>query len=144
MIDVAAAAEARSRIMSAIRSKDTKPELRLRRALYAEGVRGWRCHPKRVAGKPDVAFAGLQLAVFVDGCFWHGHPDHFTPGKSGRYWDEKIARNQERDRRVNAQLADEGWKVMRFWDFEVNEDAASCARNVAREVEKRRKRRETR
>jgi len=136
--------DARSRIMSAIRSKDTKPELRLRRALHAEGVRGWRCHPKRVAGKPDVAFVGLQLAVFVDGCFWHGHPDHFTPGKSGRYWDEKIASNQERDRRVNAQLEGEGWKVMRFWDLEVNEDAASCARKVAREVEKRRRRRETR
>lgn len=116
--------------MARIRSKDTKPEIRLRRALYAAGVRGWRCHPKRVPGKPDVAFIGRRVAVFVDGRFWHGHPDFFTPGKSGEYWDAKIERTKERDRTANATLAEAGWTVLRFWDFEVEDDLNNCVAAV--------------
>lgn len=119
--------ETRSRVMSRIRSKDTKPELLLRRELHGRGIRGWRCHPKTVAGKPDVAFTRWQVAVFVDGCFWHGHPDFFTPGKSGAYWDAKIARTQERDRIANETLRAEGWTVLRFWDFEIEEALNRCA-----------------
>lgn len=120
--------------MSRIRSKDTKPELRLRKGLYAAGVRGWRCHVKGVPGKPDVAFVGLKLAVFVDGGFWHGHPDHFTFGKSGQFWDDKIARNQERDRENDRDLAAAGWTVIRLWDFEINRELARCVSEVAGEV----------
>lgn len=126
--------EQRSRVMSRIRSKDTKPELRLRKGLYAAGVRGWRCHVKGVPGKPDVAFVGLKLAVFVDGGFWHGHPDHFTFGKSGQFWDDKIARNQERDRENDRDLAAAGWTVIRLWDFEVNRELERCVSEVAGEV----------
>ena len=129
--------------MATIPSRDTKPELLLRRTMFAHGLRGWRCHPKRVPGKPDIAFVGLRLAVFVDGAFWHGHPDHFTPGKSGAFWDEKIARNRQRDADVDARLGAEGWKVLRFWDFEVNEDPAACAQKVGHEVFARRKSRKT-
>src|SRR5687767_6028947 len=75
--------ETRSRVMARIRSRNTGPELALRRALHAAGVRGWRCHAKHLPGKPDLAFTRWRVAVFVDGCFWHGHPDFFTPGKSG-------------------------------------------------------------
>lgn len=117
--------------MARIRSKDTKPELALRRALWAAGIRGWRVHPKALPGKPDVAFTRRRVAVFVDGCFWHGHPDFFTPGKSGSYWDSKIARTQERDRLANEALASDGWVVLRFWDFEVEADVASCVAAVA-------------
>jgi DNA mismatch endonuclease (patch repair protein) len=67
----------------------------------------------------------------VDGRFWHGHPDYFTPGKSGAYWDAKIERTQERDKRANEHLAADGWSVLRFWDFEVEADAARCATAVA-------------
>lgn len=116
--------------MSRIRSKDTRPELALRRELYRIGVRGWRCHPKRVPGKPDLAFGPRRVAVFVDGCFWHGHPDFFTPGKSGAYWDAKIARTQERDRAANEALAAAGWTVLRFWDFAVEDDLEGCANQV--------------
>jgi DNA mismatch endonuclease (patch repair protein) len=116
--------------MSRIRSKDTKPELMLRRELFRRGVRGWRCHPATVQGKPDVAFTRRGVAVFVDGCFWHGHPEFFTPGKSGAYWDAKIARTQERDRQANEGLAAAGWDVLRFWDFEVETDLAACADRV--------------
>lgn len=123
--------ETRSRVMSRIRSTNTKPELALRRALWAEGVRGWRCHPRMVPGKPDLAFTRWRVAVFVDGCFWHGHPDYFTPGKSGTYWDEKIARTQERDRNANEALNDAGWRVIRLWDFEVEQSLDRCTKRIA-------------
>jgi DNA mismatch endonuclease, patch repair protein len=126
--------ETRSRVMARIRSKDTKPELALRRALHAVGVRGWRCHAKVVPGKPDLAFTRWRVAVFVDGRFWHGHPDYFTPGKSGAYWDAKIARTQERDNQANAALAEAGWRVVRFWDFEVEDDLDKCVERILGEL----------
>jgi DNA mismatch endonuclease (patch repair protein) len=122
--------ETRSRVMARIRSKDTTPELALRRALYGRGVRGWRCHARTVPGKPDLAFTRWRVAVFVDGCFWHGHPDYFTPGKSGAYWDAKIARTQERDKIANETLEAAGWTVIRFWDFEVEHNLESCIERV--------------
>jgi DNA mismatch endonuclease (patch repair protein) len=122
--------ETRSRVMSRIRSRDTKPELALRRALYASGERGWRCHNRQLPGKPDLAFTRWRVAVFVDGCFWHGHPDFFTPGKSGAYWDAKIERTKERDRIANTALAEGGWTVLRFWDFEVEDDLEGCVAAV--------------
>jgi DNA mismatch endonuclease (patch repair protein) len=120
----------RSRVMSRIRSKNTKPELALRRGLFAVGVRGWRCHPRTVPGKPDLAFARWRVAVFVDGCFWHGHPDYFTPGKSGAYWDTKIERTKERDRLANEALAADGWTVIRYWDFDIENDLDGCVGGV--------------
>jgi DNA mismatch endonuclease (patch repair protein) len=123
--------ETRSRVMARIRSKNTKPELALRRALFGAGIRGWRCHPRTVAGKPDLAFTRWRVAVFVDGCFWHGHPDYFTPGKSGAYWDAKIARTQQRDRLANAALGEAGWVVLRFWDFDVEGDLGGCVARIA-------------
>jgi DNA mismatch endonuclease (patch repair protein) len=122
--------ETRSRVMSKIRSKDTKPELALRRALWSAGLRGWRVHAKAYPGKPDVAFTRWKVAIFVDGRFWHGHPDFFTPGKSGAYWDAKIARTQERDRLANETLAMDGWRVLRLWDFEVEQDTSACVQQV--------------
>ena len=116
--------------MARIRSRDTKPELSLRRALFAAGVRGWRCHARSLPGKPDLAFTRWKVAVFVDGCFWHGHPDFFTPGKSGSYWDAKIARTQERDRQATEALQGAGWRVLRLWDFEVEEELSRCVSHV--------------
>ena len=115
--------------MARVRTKDTAPELALRRALWASGVRGWRCHPKGIAGRPDLAWRGRRVAVFVDGAFWHGHPS-FYRGQSGRFWDEKIARNRARDARVNAELAAAGWKVIRLWDFEIERNLGECVRRV--------------
>src|SRR6266576_5886574 len=104
--------ETRSRVMSRIRASDTEPELALRRELFRCGFRGWRCHPKGVPGKPDLAFTRLHVAIFVDGRFWHGHPDFFTPGKSGSYWDEKIERTKQRDALADEALAASGWDVL--------------------------------
>src|SRR4051794_39700592 len=116
--------------MSRIRSRNTKPELALRSALWASGLRGWRVHAKTLPGKPDLAFTRWRIAVFVDGCFWHGHPDFFTPGKSGSYWDAKIERTKERDRQANEALSAAGWTVLRFWDFEVEQDLDRCVAEV--------------
>lgn len=115
--------------MSRVRTRDTAPELELRRALWASGVRGWRLHPRRVPGKPDLAWLGRRIAVFVDGAFWHGHPDYYR-GQSGPFWDEKIARNRARDERVTGELVAEGWTVLRFWDFEVERHVERCVESV--------------
>jgi DNA mismatch endonuclease (patch repair protein) len=116
--------------MAAVRSADTAPEMRLRQALYAAGVRGWRCHYRRAPGKPDLAWPALRVAVFVDGAFWHGHPSRHKPGRSGSYWDEKIARNVERDRQVDAELESRGWAVVRVWDFEVARELPAVVERI--------------
>jgi DNA mismatch endonuclease (patch repair protein) len=121
--------EARSALMSRVKNRDTAPEVALRRALFAAGVRGWRCHAKSVPGRPDISFRGRRLAIFTDGAFWHGHPDYYR-GQSGRFWNEKIARNRERDARVNRELAEAGWRVIRFWDFEIEKSLDDCVQRV--------------
>lgn len=108
--------------MASIRSKDTKPELAVRRGLRAAGATGYRVHVGTLVGRPDVAFTRWRVAVFVDGAYWHGHPDHFEPASATLYWREKIARTQERDRAANETLRSAGWKVIRCWDFEVKSD----------------------
>ena len=115
--------------MSRVRTKDTAPEIALRRALWASGVRGWRLHPKDLPGRPDLAFRRARLSVFVDGAFWHGHPDYYH-GQSGAFWDAKIARNRERDREVSVSLRELGWRVLRFWDFEIDAAPEECAGRV--------------
>jgi DNA mismatch endonuclease, patch repair protein len=122
--------EQRKRIMAAIRSKNTSPEVKLRQALFQAGVRGWRCHYKRAPGKPDLAWPALRVALFVDGAFWHGHASRHKPGRSGPYWDTKIASNVARDRAADAALQAAGWKVIRVWDFEVRRDLAGVLAQV--------------
>jgi DNA mismatch endonuclease (patch repair protein) len=116
--------------MQSVRSGDTSPELALRRALYALGIRGWRCHRRDIPGKPDLSFGRARLAVFVDGGFWHGHPNRHWPGRIGPYWDAKIARNQARDVRVGEVLQGQGWTVLRLWDFDVLADPQVAAQKV--------------
>jgi len=128
-------ARTRSRMMAAVRRENTAPELALRRALHALGVRGYRLHRRDIPGSPDIVWIGRRVAVFVDGSFWHGHPSAYKPGKSGEFWDKKIARNIERDRAVDAELTARGWIVLRFWDFEVKADALRCAERVKQVLE---------
>ena len=116
--------------MSRIRGTNTLPEISLRKALYSLGVRGWRLHSSRLPGKPDLAFGRWKVAVFVDGAFWHGHSSKFSPGRLSPSWETKIKANQERDHRVDRQLAAMGWCVVRLWDFEVGKDAVVQAERV--------------
>src|ERR1700733_5219019 len=126
----------RSALMSRVKTRDTAPEVALRRALWAAGVRGWRLHPRTVPGKPDLAWIGRRVAVFVDGAFWHGHPDYYW-GQSGPFWDAKIARNRARDEKVNSELATAGWAVLRFWDFEVHRDLQECVTRIKKALQNR-------
>ncbi len=121
----------RSALMSRVKTRDTAPELKLRRALWAAGLRGWRLHSRGVSGRPDIAWLGRRVAIFVDGAFWHGHPDHYW-GQSGRFWDEKIDRNRSRDEKVTRELVDDGWIVLRLWDFEIEQDVLRCVDQVRR------------
>lgn len=122
--------EQRSRTMSRIRSSDTGPELALRRALWRRGLRGYRLHLRSLPGKPDVAWSRYKVAVFVDGAFWHGHPSAFKSGKSGAYWDTKIARNIERDQAATLALEALGWRVLRLWDFQLKADLEGCIAQI--------------
>jgi DNA mismatch endonuclease, patch repair protein len=112
--------------MAAIRSKNTKPELALRAMLRDAGATGYRIHARQIPGKPDVAFTRWHVAVFVDGAFWHGHPDHFNPASATTYWREKIARTQQRDRAAEAALDSLGWRVVRFWDLDLAANPTEC------------------
>lgn len=111
---------ARSRNMAAIRRTDTRPELLLRSALHARGLRFRKDYPIRAEGRiirPDVAFTKYRLAVFLDGCFWHGCPEHGRPPKSNNsYWLPKLAKNAQRDRDQTRILRDAGWTVVRVWE----------------------------
>lgn len=125
-----ASSAGRQRIMASIRSRDTRPERLLRKALWDAGVRGWRCDWRGPGGRVDIAFTRWKVAVFVDGSFWHGHPSKWQPDRWKGYWDEKIKRNIARDARHNAALRDAGWLVIRVWDFEVEHEPAALAARI--------------
>lgn len=120
----------RSRIMSRVRSKNTRLEVSFRRALWASGLRGWRCHVRSVPGTPDLAWKGRRIAVFLDSAWWHGHPSRWKPGRHPKSWDEKIQRNRHRDAEVNRALERAGWTVVRIWDFEFERDPNACVGQV--------------
>lgn len=108
--------------MSRQRTRDTEPELVLRRELHARGMRYRVGYP--VPGNRrrsiDIAFVGIQLAVFVDGCFWHGCPVHGTwPMTNAEWWENKIVMNRERDADTDRLLRDHGWESLRLWEHEV-------------------------
>ncbi|MFC9280211.1 very short patch repair endonuclease [Streptomyces collinus] len=136
-----ASSAANRRSMLGNRNRDTSPERALRSLVHAAGLR------YRVAAKPlpgmrrtaDLVFRPTRVAVFVDGCFWHGCPDHFVPPKTNPdYWREKIGRNVQRDRDTDERLRQAGWLVLRFWE---HESAEHCSRAVCEAVASRRKER---
>ena len=125
-----------SRQMAAVRGRGNKTtELRLRMALVRAGIRDWRVHEKGILGSPDFYFPKRKLAVFVDGCFWHGCPTcGHVPRKHGAFWKAKIERNRERDRDVRRRLKRSGHHVIRFWEHELARDIDDCIRRITRAV----------
>lgn len=132
--------EQRRKNMQAIRSKDTSIELRLRKALWQEGIR-YRKNYKKLPGKPDIAITKYRIAVFCDSDFWHGYDWEARNQriKSNReYWIPKIERNMERDRAVTAQLQEAGWIVLRFWEWQIKKHLDKCVDDVRKAVLSRR------
>lgn len=128
--------QARSTLMRRIKSNGTAPELALRGALWAAGLR-YRLRSK-LPGKPDITFPAARVAVFVDGCFWHRCPIHgHVPKGNIGYWAKKLARNRERDLAANRALGECGWLPMRVWEHEVTEDLASCVARISKAVQLR-------
>ncbi len=124
-------------IMRANVRKNTKPELKVRQLLHAAGLRYRVDLAPSTTDKrrrADIVFTRLKVAVFIDGCFWHGCPEHFVPPKANAdYWGPKIARNRERDAETTAMLNREGWTVLRYWE---HEDAVRVASEIVRLVRK--------
>ncbi len=125
--------------MQAIRSRDTKPERLIRRLVHATGLR------YRVAAKPlpdlrrtaDMVFRTAKVAVFIDGCYWHGCPEHYVAPKTNPgYWSDKVARNMARDRDTDQRLTEAGWLVLRFWE---HQDSDACALSIVNAVRERRR-----
>lgn len=121
----------RSERMSRVRSKDTRPELLVRRLTHAAGFR-YRLHDKRLPGRPDMVFRGRRKVVFVHGCFWHRHsnPDcklARMPKSRLDFWKPKLDANRERDKRVQGELAHEGWETLIVWECETRRK--ECLKN---------------
>jgi DNA mismatch endonuclease (patch repair protein) len=113
--------EQRSYNMSRIRSKHTKPEIIVRKFLYSKGIR-YRIHYSKLPGKPDIAIPRAKTAIFVNGCFWHGHKgckNAKVPSTNRDFWVNKITVNLERDSRIKRQLNDKGWRVLVVWECQL-------------------------
>jgi DNA mismatch endonuclease (patch repair protein) len=120
----------RSAVMRRVKGRDTKPEMVVRRALTRLGAR-YRLHRKDLPGSPDVAMPGRRLAVFVHGCFWHGHDcarGARVPKQNRDYWTAKVARNRARDQKAREALAALGWRVETIWECELKDPAGLEAR----------------
>lgn len=115
-------AKQRSYNMSQIKSKDTYTEIKFRRFIWENGIRGYRVKNK-IVGKPDLYFPKQKLAIFIDGCFWHKCPeDYIRPKTKKSFWDKKIEENIKRDKVVNSKLKREGTEVVRFWEHEIEKN----------------------
>ncbi|EIF51383.1 very short patch repair endonuclease [Sulfurovum sp. AR] len=122
----------RSENMRRIKSKDTSIEILLRKELWKRGLR-YQKNAKDVCGKPDIVFKGKKLAVFADSEFWHGKyllEEKYIPKTNTEFWVKKITRNIERDKKVNEELKDKGWIVLRFWEADIRKNLLDCADKI--------------
>lgn len=113
--------EQRSRCMSAVKGKDTKPEMIVRKYLFSKGLR-YRLHVRSMPGNPDIVLPKYKTVVFIDGCFWHGHEDckyYKLPKSNIEFWASKITNNKNRDIQNKVKLKELGWRVIRVWECEI-------------------------
>ncbi|MEM7268812.1 MAG: very short patch repair endonuclease [Pseudomonadota bacterium] len=121
----------RSEVMRRVKARDTKPEMLVRATLRQLGFPGYRLDRKDLPGRPDIAFIGRRKAIFVHGCFWHGHDckrGARVPKTNADYWRAKIARNQERDARATQALDEMGWETLTLWECELKSIEGFSAR----------------
>lgn len=131
--------EKRSKMMSCIKGKNTKPEMLLRKELWSRGLR-YRVNNKDLPGKPDISIKKYKLAVFVDGEFWHGYnwsKKKMKIKSNRKFWIPKIERNMQRDEENNLKLKEKGYKVIRYWAKEVKDDVSACAEPIVEYLEKK-------
>jgi DNA mismatch endonuclease, patch repair protein len=129
---VSESAEQRSRTMRAVKSRDTNPELTIRRLLHSKGYR-YRLHRADLPGSPDIVFPSRRKVIFVHGCFWHSHScprGARIPTNNREYWKQKIARNMARDAKVLATLEENGWRSLVVWECELRKPADSVERAI--------------
>jgi DNA mismatch endonuclease, patch repair protein len=123
-------AEVRSRIMSRVRGRDTGPERAVRSLVWSRGLR-YRTHDSSVPGRPDISHKGKRVAVFLDGCFWHGCPKHYTrPASRQEFWDAKLAANRDRREAVLKDLRAKGWNVVQVWECDIESSPVRVANRV--------------
>ncbi|QCR23847.1 very short patch repair endonuclease [Pontibacter sp. SGAir0037] len=117
-----------SRSMRGNKAKDTKPELLLRRALWQEGLRGYRVHWRKAPGKPDVCYPGRHLAIFIHGCFWHNCPrcNQPLPKTNTTFWSAKFNGNRQRDERYKIMYREAGWQRVVIWECQLKQDIAGA------------------
>jgi DNA mismatch endonuclease (patch repair protein) len=122
----------RSAIMRAVKSQRTKStEIRLRAALASNGLRGWKVQAAQLPGKPDFVFLTQKLAIFADGCVWHGCSQCYRRPQSRQdYWDAKVRNNVSRDRRNRSRLRRLGWHTLRVWEHEISTDIPKVCRRI--------------
>lgn len=123
-------------MMSKIRSKNTKPEILLRKSLWAKGLR-YRVNVKSLPGSPDIVIRRYKLAIFIDGEFWHGYnwDEKKDTIKSNRdFWIPKIERNMQRDFQNNLKLKADGWIVLRFWEHQVKKELQKCLEAIIAQI----------
>jgi DNA mismatch endonuclease (patch repair protein) len=127
-----ASSQAVRRQMLGNKGSDTRPEIRVRTALWAAGLRGYRVNWKTPVGRPDIAFVGRRIAIFVHGCFWHScpHCQIPRPKTNADYWERKFIRNKERDMRKVRDLQAAGWKVIELWECQTKKDIEACVTKV--------------
>ncbi len=139
--DTLQVSEPTAKAMRANRATDTNPEVRLRQALWAAGLRGYRKNVRRLPGSPDVVFGPAKVCVFLHGCFWHGCERcqrNLKPRKNAAYWRAKVARNRERDQWNKDALVTGGWLVFTIWECELKEGLHRFVERVSGSVESRR------
>jgi len=122
--------------MALVRSKDTIPELVFRRALWKAGLK-YRIR-KVLPGTPDIVFVDRRVALFVDGCFWHGCRRHYSaPARNSEFWRQKLTRNIGRDRRVDRELRRSGWRVARLWEHDIRRNVEAAVERIRKFVASR-------
>jgi len=119
--------------MASIKGRDTTIELILRRALWKEGLRGYRVNMK-LPGKPDIVFTKYQVAIFCDGDFWHGKNFEDWCSRLTPYWLEKIQKNIARDKKNDILLEEQGWHILHFWESQINSEITYCISRIKKEL----------
>jgi len=121
-----------SKIMSANKDKNTKPEVHIRKALWSNGIKGYRLHWKKAPGNPDIAFPSKKIAIFINGCYWHRCPvcNLSIPKSNENFWRVKFRKNVERDKRNIEQLRLQDWNVLVLWECQIKNNLDLCVNSI--------------